>query len=303
MGVSRSVLAERFAEIVGQPPMQYLALWRMQLASRLLLNGGAVAAVASAVGYESEAAFSRAFSSSWARLRRRGAEVPRPRRARSRPSRTGAPPAGRCARRATPARRLAARAAARITASVPPKVTGSPARTPMRRFPRPPRVAAYATTSAKAAPTEAVTRVWANHHAQHVRGPRAHGYADAELLRPLRDRIRHDAVHADGGQREGQESEGGEQAGGHAGAHSAWSKSWRMVMTLVIGMRASSDCTCPRTVPRAAPVTAAGADVQGDRLRRVLGERQVEERLRVLADRDVFGIAGHAHHLDDPILA
>ena len=61
VGVSRSVLAERFTEMVGQPPMQYLALWRMQLASRLLVDGGAVAAVASAVGYESEAAFSRAF--------------------------------------------------------------------------------------------------------------------------------------------------------------------------------------------------------------------------------------------------
>jgi AraC-like DNA-binding protein len=60
-GVSRTVLAERFAALVGQPPMQYLALWRMQLASRLLLEGGTVAAVAAAVGYESEAAFSRAF--------------------------------------------------------------------------------------------------------------------------------------------------------------------------------------------------------------------------------------------------
>jgi len=60
-GVSRSVLAERFAEMVGQTPMQYLALWRMQLASGLLAAGGQVAAVADAVGYESEAAFSRAF--------------------------------------------------------------------------------------------------------------------------------------------------------------------------------------------------------------------------------------------------
>ena len=59
--VSRSVLADRFAEMVGETPMQYLALWRMQLASRRLLEGGAVAAVAAAVGYESEAAFSRAF--------------------------------------------------------------------------------------------------------------------------------------------------------------------------------------------------------------------------------------------------
>jgi AraC-like DNA-binding protein len=61
VGLSRSVLAERFTEMVDHPPMQYLALWRMQLASRLLIEGGQVAAVAGAVGYESEAAFSRAF--------------------------------------------------------------------------------------------------------------------------------------------------------------------------------------------------------------------------------------------------
>ena len=61
VGVSRSVLADRFAEMVGQPPIQYLALWRMQLASRLLLAGEPVTGVAAAVGYESEAAFSRAF--------------------------------------------------------------------------------------------------------------------------------------------------------------------------------------------------------------------------------------------------
>jgi AraC-like DNA-binding protein len=61
VGVSRSVLADHFTEMVGQPPMQYLALWRMQVASRLLLDGEPVAEVASNVGYESEAAFSRAF--------------------------------------------------------------------------------------------------------------------------------------------------------------------------------------------------------------------------------------------------
>jgi AraC-like DNA-binding protein len=61
-GASRSVLAERFAQFVGQPPMQYLTQWRMQLATRMLLEPGAkVVAVAGAVGYESEAAFSRAF--------------------------------------------------------------------------------------------------------------------------------------------------------------------------------------------------------------------------------------------------
>ena len=75
VGASRSVLADRFTEIVGQPPMQYLALWRMQLASQLLLQGEPVAEVAAVVGYESEAAFSRAFKklvgeapSTWRRL-------------------------------------------------------------------------------------------------------------------------------------------------------------------------------------------------------------------------------------------
>lgn len=61
IGVSRSALAERFAEVVGQPPMQYLACWRMQLAARWLAEGGHVADVAGRVGYESEAAFSRTF--------------------------------------------------------------------------------------------------------------------------------------------------------------------------------------------------------------------------------------------------
>ena len=59
---SRSVLAERFTALVGLPPMQYLARWRMQLAAaRLRESGAKVATVALEVGYESEAAFSRAF--------------------------------------------------------------------------------------------------------------------------------------------------------------------------------------------------------------------------------------------------
>lgn len=59
---SRSVLAERFVHFIGQPPMQYLRELRMQLASRLLAEDGAkVASVAATVGFESEAAFSRAF--------------------------------------------------------------------------------------------------------------------------------------------------------------------------------------------------------------------------------------------------
>lgn len=62
VGLSRSAFAERFAQLVGQPPMQYLAQWRMQLAARLLSRGNAnVASAALEVGYDSEAAFSRAF--------------------------------------------------------------------------------------------------------------------------------------------------------------------------------------------------------------------------------------------------
>jgi AraC-like DNA-binding protein len=61
-GLSRSALAERFAHYVGHPPMQYLMRWRLQLAARRLADGDAkVSAVAYEVGYESEAAFSRAF--------------------------------------------------------------------------------------------------------------------------------------------------------------------------------------------------------------------------------------------------
>ena len=62
IGASRSALADRFSELVEQPPMRYLAHWRMQLAARLLGDGSAkVAAIAREVGYDSEAAFSRAF--------------------------------------------------------------------------------------------------------------------------------------------------------------------------------------------------------------------------------------------------
>jgi AraC-like DNA-binding protein len=62
VGLSRSALHERFAHMIGVPPMQYLAQWRMQAAARLLLDTRAsVAAIALDVGYDSEAAFSRAF--------------------------------------------------------------------------------------------------------------------------------------------------------------------------------------------------------------------------------------------------
>lgn len=61
VGASRSALAERFADYVGSPPIQYLAQWRMQMAANLLAGPATLAEVAEGVGYGSEAAFSRAF--------------------------------------------------------------------------------------------------------------------------------------------------------------------------------------------------------------------------------------------------
>ncbi|MBK6971760.1 MAG: AraC family transcriptional regulator [Sterolibacteriaceae bacterium] len=62
VGLSRSALHERFLEFIGQPPMQYLANWRMQRGAVLLRDGDAtVATIAQEVGYDSEAAFARAF--------------------------------------------------------------------------------------------------------------------------------------------------------------------------------------------------------------------------------------------------
>jgi len=60
--VSRSVLAQRFTDLVGEAPMRYLANWRMQLAKQMMREGTSnIQDVASRVGYESEAAFNRAF--------------------------------------------------------------------------------------------------------------------------------------------------------------------------------------------------------------------------------------------------
>jgi AraC-like DNA-binding protein len=62
VGMWRSAFAERFTSLVGQPPMQYLTLWRMHVAAQHLREGrGSLAQIGFAVGYESEAAFSRAF--------------------------------------------------------------------------------------------------------------------------------------------------------------------------------------------------------------------------------------------------
>jgi AraC-like DNA-binding protein len=61
-GASRSVFADRFSRYLGEPPLAYLARWRLQLALRLLeTSRKSVQQVAAEVGYESEAAFNRAF--------------------------------------------------------------------------------------------------------------------------------------------------------------------------------------------------------------------------------------------------
>jgi transcriptional regulator GlxA family with amidase domain len=62
VALSRSALAQRFGTLVGEPPMRYLASWRLQVARQLLTQPGiGVAEVATRVGYDSEAAFNRAF--------------------------------------------------------------------------------------------------------------------------------------------------------------------------------------------------------------------------------------------------
>jgi AraC-like DNA-binding protein len=62
VGMSRSMLAERFTHFVGVPPIQYLAQWRIQLAAvSLRSSNSGLAEIAERVGYGSEAALSRAF--------------------------------------------------------------------------------------------------------------------------------------------------------------------------------------------------------------------------------------------------
>jgi AraC family transcriptional regulator, alkane utilization regulator len=61
-GSSRTVLAERFQAVLGQAPIEYLTSWRMQLAADRIRSGrDSLAAIAADVGYDSEAAFNRAF--------------------------------------------------------------------------------------------------------------------------------------------------------------------------------------------------------------------------------------------------
>jgi AraC-like DNA-binding protein len=106
-GLARSSLAERFAALVGEPPMQYLTRWRMQAAAGLLAGTpDGVGAIAARVGYASEAAFNRAFKKS-----------------------VGAPPAAW--RRARAARQDPARGGGRVAsgsstaAASTPAITGS----------------------------------------------------------------------------------------------------------------------------------------------------------------------------------
>ena len=101
-GISRSVLAERFRHFLSQPPMAYLTRWRLQLGARTLVSTShSVAQVAADVGYESEAAFNRAFKRAFgvppARFRRQSKQG-----AGARPATTARPAAA--ARRSTRAR-------------------------------------------------------------------------------------------------------------------------------------------------------------------------------------------------------
>ena len=62
VGLSRSAFASRFTDLIGAPPIRYLARWRMQMAARRLADTqDAISRIAFDTGYESEAAFNRAF--------------------------------------------------------------------------------------------------------------------------------------------------------------------------------------------------------------------------------------------------
>jgi AraC-like DNA-binding protein len=92
-GVSRTVLGERFVALLGEPPMRYCARWRMRVAANMLRESTQnTASVAFAVGFNSEAAFNRAFKREYgeppAKWRKAaGADASEPR---------GGPPALQC---------------------------------------------------------------------------------------------------------------------------------------------------------------------------------------------------------------
>jgi AraC family transcriptional regulator, alkane utilization regulator len=81
VGLSRTVLAERFMHYLGQPPMQYLTSWRLALAADRLRDGRtSIGRVAEQVGYDSETSFTRAFKRAFglppATWRRKKAQAP-----------------------------------------------------------------------------------------------------------------------------------------------------------------------------------------------------------------------------------
>lgn len=83
VGVSRTALVDRFSTYLSEPPMAYLTRWRMQLAARALTTTPrGVAEIGAEVGYESEAAFNRAFKRVFgtppARYRREGRSMETP---------------------------------------------------------------------------------------------------------------------------------------------------------------------------------------------------------------------------------
>jgi AraC-like DNA-binding protein len=61
VALSRSAFSARFTELVGEPPLTYLTRWRMLKATRLLKNDVGMETIAELLGYESEAAFRKAF--------------------------------------------------------------------------------------------------------------------------------------------------------------------------------------------------------------------------------------------------
>jgi AraC-like DNA-binding protein len=86
VGISRAVLAERFREYLGEPPLAYLTRWRLQLGAQMLSSTSqSVAQIASKVGYDSEPAFNRAFKRIFGNppARYRNETRPRPNRSKT----------------------------------------------------------------------------------------------------------------------------------------------------------------------------------------------------------------------------
>jgi len=86
VGISRAVLAERFRQYLGEPPLAYLTRWRLQLGAQMLSSTSqSVAQIASKVGYDSEPAFNRAFKRTFGNppARYRNETRPKPNRSKT----------------------------------------------------------------------------------------------------------------------------------------------------------------------------------------------------------------------------